>query len=136
MTQSFQIGDIVRTKKTGKRCVITSAYTSLNENIVYEGYEYDAPDIPPGTTRNDIPHSLCPDLSTYAEHLILEVPSPWRCVMVDGQPIPMVGELTNDPDGDGTPQTVNRVNWLFGIVTVNGRVVANGTVPPLIFTTF
>ena len=136
MTQAFQIGDIVRLKKTGKRCVITSVYCSRNGNILHEGYEYDAPNIPPGTTRSDIPLALAPDISTYAEQLILEVPSPWRHVLVNGHPIPMVGELTNDSDGEGTPQTVHRVSWLFGIIGVNGNVVASGTVPTLEFTTF
>ena len=67
MTQSFQIGDIVRTKKTGKRCVITRVYRSRDGNIIHEGYEYDALDIPPGTTRSDLPYAFAPDISTYAE---------------------------------------------------------------------
>lgn len=127
MTQAFQIGDIVRTKKTGKRCVITCVYTSHSGSIIHEGYEYDAPGIPPGTTRNDIPHSLCPDLSTYAENLILEVLSPWRHVLVDGRPIPIVGDA---------PHTAGCVHWLLGVINVDGHTVTSGTVPPRAFTTF
>ena len=76
MTQAFQIGDIVLTKKSGKRCVITGVYRSDSGNIIHIGYEYDAPNIPSGTTRSDIPWAFTPDISTYAKYLILEVPSP------------------------------------------------------------
>lgn len=136
MTQSFQIGDIVRTKKTGKRCVITRVYRSRDGNIIHEGYEYDALDIPPGTTRSDLPYAFAPDISTYAEHLILDVPSPWRRIRVGGRPIPMVGEPFVDSNGEVAPETVDRVLWLFGIIDVNGRVFTNATVPQPEFTTF
>lgn len=136
MTQSFQIGDIVRTKKTGKRCVITRVYRSRDGNIIHEGYEYDALDIPPGTTRSDLPYAFAPDISTYAEHLILDVPSPWRRIRVGGRPIPMVGELFVNSNGEVSPETVDRVIWLFGIIDVNGRVFTTGTVPSPAFTTF
>lgn len=89
MTQAFQIGDIVRTKKTGKRCVITGVYRLDSGNIIHTGYEYDAPNIPPGTTRSDIPWAFVPDISTYAQHLILEVPSPWRRALADGTVVPL-----------------------------------------------
>lgn len=136
MTQAFQIGDIVRSKKADKRYVITSAYCSLYGNIIYEGYEYDAPDIPPGTTRHDLPWALAPDMSTYAEHLVLEVPSPWRRVQVDGQPIPMVGELTNDPNERTPSCTVSTILWNFSAIYVNGYTFTSGTVPAPEFTTF
>lgn len=136
MTQTFQIGDIVRTKRGNKRCVITSAYRSLHDNIIYEGYEYDAPDIPPGTTRHDLPWALAPDVSTYAEHLVLDVPSPWRRVAVDGQPIPMIGGVTTDSDASGPPCSVSTVLWNFNSIYVNGYTFASGTVPAPEFTTF
>ena len=136
MTQAFQIGDIVRTKRTNKRCVITSIYCSRNDKLIHEGYEYDAPDIPVGTTRDDLPWGLAPDLSTYAEHLVLEIPSPWRHIQVDGQSIPMVGELTKDPAGVAAFCTANSVLWNFSAIYVNGYPFTSGTVPQPEFTTF
>lgn len=135
MTQAFQIGDIVRTKKTGKRCVITGVYRSDSGNIIHTGYEYDAPDIPPGTTRSDIPWAFTPDISTYAKYLILEVPSPWRRALADGTVVPMIGDQYTDPNGESTSQTVDSVNWVYGAIDVNRRVFTDGTVP-LTFTTF
>lgn len=136
MTQAFQIGDIVRTKKTGKRCVITGVYRLDSGNIIHTGYEYDAPNIPPGTTRSDIPWAFTTDISTYAQHLILEVPSPWRRALADGTVIPMVGDQYTGPDGESTPQTVDSVNWVHGAIDVNRRVFTDDTVPSPEFTTF
>lgn len=136
MTQAFQIGDIVRTKKTGKRCVITGVYRLDSGNIIHTGYEYDAPNIPPGTTRSDIPWAFTTDISTYAQHLILEVPSPWRRALADGTVVPMIGDQYTGPNGESTPQTVDSVNWVYGAIDVNRYPFTTGTVPSPEFTTF
>ena len=136
MTQAFQIGDIVRTKKTGKRCVITGVYRLDSGNIIHTGYEYDVPDIPPGTTRSDIPWAFTPDISTYAKHLILEVPSPWRRALANGTVVPMIGDKYTGPNGESAPQTVDSVNWVYGAIEVNRHVFTDDTVPSPEFTTF
>lgn len=136
MTQAFQIGDIVRTKKTGKRCVITGVYRLDNGNIIHTGYEYDAPNIPPGATRSDIPWAFTTDISTYAQHLILEVPSPWRRALADGTVVPMIGDQYTGPNGESTPQTVDSVNWVHGAIDVNRYPFTTDTVPSPEFTTF
>lgn len=136
MTQAFQIGDIVLTKKSGKRCVITGVYRSDSGNIIHIGYEYDAPNIPSGTTRSDIPWAFTPDISTYAKYLILEVPSPWRRTLANGTVVPMVGDQYTGPNGESTPQTVDSVNWVYGAIDVNRHAFTDDTVPPPEFTTF
>ena len=136
MTQVFQIGDIVRLKKTGKRCVITGVYRLDSGNIIHTGYVYDAPNIPPGTTRSDIPWAFTPDISTYAKHLILEIPSPWRHALADGTVVPMIGDQYVHPNRKSTPQTVDSVNWVYGAIDVNRYPFTTGTVPSPAFTTF
>ena len=136
MTQAFQIGDIVRLKKTGKRCVITGVYRLDSGNIIHTGYEYDAPNIPPGTTRSDIPWAFTTDISTYAQHLILEVPSPWRRALANGTVVPMIGDQYTGPNGESTPQTVDSVNWVHGAIDVNRYPFTTDTVPSPAFTTF
>jgi hypothetical protein len=136
MTQAFQIGDIVRLKKTGKRCVITGVYRLDSGNIIHTGYEYDAPNIPPGTTRSDIPWAFTTDISAYAKHLILEVPSPWRRALANSTVVPMIGDQYTGPNGESTPQTVDSVNWVHGAIDVNRYPFTTDTVPSPEFTTF
>ena len=136
MTQAFQIGDIVRLKKTGKRCVITGVYRLDSGNVIHTGYEYDAPNIPPGTTRSDIPWAFTTDISAYAKHLILEVPSPWRRALANDTVVPMIGDQYTGPNGESTPQTVDSVNWVHGAIDVNRYPFTTDTVPSPEFTTF
>ena len=135
MAQTFQIGDIVRLKSTGKQYVITMVVRQRYGDIIHEMFEYTASNIPPGTSRRDIPWSFNPDASAYADQLSLETPSPWRQVKVNGQPIPMVDDQTRGPYGDEHPYTVEYVVWTLGTILVNGFVFTEGTIP-LTFTTF
>ena len=151
MAHPYQIGDVVHVRKhtdeekmdypfnwytymhqfEDANCVITRVRVHMNGSIIYQlNLMQSQNPIRPGQTRGDIVTHEDYALFT-ADIITMVTPGPFRNVIVDGIPMPYLGDtLPYDTD------PVEDVLWGTITVRINGVEFCSTEIPEPAFTTF